>query len=401
MRSCGRCPAMSANASWKPFGIADERYDEPGGRRAVRVLHLRLGGRREQQDRAATWLRNAMIALGLLAAAAAVVSFEAQYRMVFAAKHVKAIAALEAGIPDVSAVVFAALGIALALQGKRALRPRALNVAAVATSIGMNYLAATAGWRDAAIWVMPSVAYAVASDTAIGVIRAYVLARQRQLAEDLADDETTPLAVVGGLLLWVLRLLLAPKSTLTGFRSWVVEEVKVAPGRRATRPGGSTNVAALPAAPTPGTATGPRSRKWPASWPPARALRGVPPGATCTAILTGGPRHERPGDAGRRIRIRGHARSPGAHRRHRAVRTSPAVGADRRRNRGRGAAAGLLVGVPGAAAAEGPGPVSAGPGPAAAVPGPWVGHGVRVVAAVGPAGGAAGQRAHPAGPVAG
>jgi hypothetical protein len=217
-------------------------------------LNVRLGGGREQKDRAATWLRNAMIALGLLAAAAAVVSFEAQYRMVFAAKHVKAIAALEAGIPDVSAVVFAALGIALALQGKRALRPRALNVAAVATSIGMNYLAATAGWRGAAIWVMPSVAYAVASDTAIGVIRAYVLARQRQLAEDLADDETTPLAVVGGLLLWFLRLFLAPRSTLTGFRSWVVEEVKVAPGRRAVPAGGRANVAALPAAPTPGSA---------------------------------------------------------------------------------------------------------------------------------------------------
>lgn len=245
---------MTADTRWRPFGISDEEYGEPDAHRGVRVLNLRLAGRRGQKDRAAAWLRNAMIALGLLAAAAAVVSFEAQYRMVFAAKHVRAIAALEAAIPDVSAVVFAALGIALALQGKRALRPRALNVAAVATSIGMNYLAAAAGWRGAAIWVMPSVAYAVASDTAIGVIRAYVIARQRQLAEDLADDETTPLAVLAGLLLWFLRLLLAPASTLTGFRSWVVEEVKVAPGRRAALPGGHTRVAALSAAPPPGSA---------------------------------------------------------------------------------------------------------------------------------------------------
>lgn len=244
----------ATDTKWEPFGIAGEHYGEPDRRRGVRILHLRLLGGRGQEDRAGTWLRNAMIALGLLAAAAAVVSFEAQYRMVFAAKHVKVIAALEAGIPDVSAVVFAALGIALALQGRRALRPRVLNVAAVATSIGMNYLAAAAGWRDAAIWVMPSVAYAVASDTAIGVIRAYVLARQRQLAEDLADDGTTPLAVLGGFLLWFLRLFLAPKSTLTGFRAWVVEEVKVAPGRRAARPGAGANVAALPAAPTPGSA---------------------------------------------------------------------------------------------------------------------------------------------------
>jgi hypothetical protein len=217
---------------WEPFGIADEHYGEPDPRSGVRVLNYRPGGRGrgEQKDRAATWLRNAMIALGLLAAAAAVVSFEAQYRMVYAAKHLKSIAALEAGIPDVSAVVFAALGIALALQGRRALRPRALNVAAVATSIGMNYLAAASGWRDAAIWVMPSIAYAVASDTAIGVIRAYVLARQEQLSEDLADDETTPLAVLGAVLLWLLRLTLAAPSTLAGFRAWAVDTCPVAPG---------------------------------------------------------------------------------------------------------------------------------------------------------------------------
>jgi hypothetical protein len=264
---------MSANARWQPFGIADERYGERGARHGVRVLNLRLGGGRVQGDRAVTWLRNAMVALGLLAGAAAVVSFQAQYRMVYAAKHVKAIAALEAGIPDVAAVVFAALGIALALQGKRALRPRALNVAAVATSIGMNYLAAEAGWRGAAIWVMPSVAYALTSDTAISVIRAYVIARQHQLDEDLADDETTPLAVVGGLLLWFLRLFLAPKSTLSGFRSWVVEEVKVAPGRRAVLPGDRTSVAALPAARTPGSAAASTPRAARAGRGPSKRAR--------------------------------------------------------------------------------------------------------------------------------
>ena len=68
------------------------------------------------------WLRAAMCALGVLAAAAAVVSFEAQYRMVFAAKDVAPIAALEAAIPDVAALVFASLGIALALHGRQAIR---------------------------------------------------------------------------------------------------------------------------------------------------------------------------------------------------------------------------------------------------------------------------------------
>jgi hypothetical protein len=173
-----------------------------------------------------------MFALAVLAAAAAVVSFSAQYRMVHAAKGTPAVAALEAAIPDVAALIFATLGIALALHGRRAVRARVLNVAAVGTSVAMNVLAAGRGWRDLAIWAMPPVAYALASDTAIGVVRAWTLARQRSLNQVLADDEATPLALLGGLLLWLLRLSIAPASTLAGFRAWVVEECPVAPGRR-------------------------------------------------------------------------------------------------------------------------------------------------------------------------
>jgi len=173
-----------------------------------------------------------MLALGVLAVAAAVVSYEAQYRMVFAAKDAAPVAALEAGIPDVAALVFATLGIALALHGKRAIRARVLNVAAVATSVTMNVLAARAGWKDLAIWAMPPVAYALASDTAIGVVRAWTVARLRALNSALAEDEATPLTIIGGMLLWSLRLVLAPVSTLAGFRGWVLDECPVAPGRR-------------------------------------------------------------------------------------------------------------------------------------------------------------------------
>jgi hypothetical protein len=102
------------------------------------------------------WLRGAMAALAVLAAGAAVVSWDAQYVMVYSARHAPAVAALEAGIPDAGALIFAALGIALALHGRRALRPRALNVACVAISLAMNAMAAGRGWRDMAIWVMPA-----------------------------------------------------------------------------------------------------------------------------------------------------------------------------------------------------------------------------------------------------
>ncbi len=194
--------------------------------------------------RSSLWLRNAAAGLGVLAAAAAAVSFTAQYRMADAARHLPVIAALEAAIPDAAALVFACLGIALALDGRRALRARAQNLAAVGPSVYMNAIAAAPGWRALAIWALPPVAYALASDTLIGVVRAWAIARHRQLATALAAEAPTPLATVGGLALWLLRLELAPASTLAGFRAWVLAECPVAPGRRArpvppekTRPG--------------------------------------------------------------------------------------------------------------------------------------------------------------------
>ena len=124
--------------------------------------------RGRDRDHSGIWLRNAAAGLCLLAAAAAVVSFTAQYRLIQATRRLAVVAGLEAAIPDAAALVFACLGIALALHGRRALRPRALNLAAVGTSVFMNAIAAAPGWRNLAIWAMPPVAYALASDTLIG-----------------------------------------------------------------------------------------------------------------------------------------------------------------------------------------------------------------------------------------
>ncbi len=187
-------------------------------------------------DRSGLWLRNAAAGLCLLAAAAAGVSFTAQYRMVDATRHLPVVAALEAAIPDAAALVFACLGIALALHGRRALRARALNLASGGARVFMNAIAAAPGWRNLAIWAMPPVAYAQASDTLIAVVRTSALARHQHLGTALAADQATPLTLLGGLILWLLRLSLAPASTLAGFRAWVLEQCPVAPGRRAARP---------------------------------------------------------------------------------------------------------------------------------------------------------------------
>jgi hypothetical protein len=178
---------------------------------------------------------NAAAGLCVLAAAAAAVSFIAQYRMAETARHLPVVAALEAAIPDAAALVFACLGIALALHGRRAIRARALNLVSVAASVFMNVIAAAPGWRNLAIWAMPPVAYALASDTLIAVVRT----RHQQTDAAAAAEVATPLAILGGLILWLLRLALAPVSTLAGFRVWVLEECPVAPGRRAGPPPGA------------------------------------------------------------------------------------------------------------------------------------------------------------------
>ena len=217
--------------TWEPFGIPDEAYTDATDGRGQKILNItwrRPNSEREartEHGQPGTWLRSAVVGLGVLAAAAAAVSFAAQYQLVFAAKGIAWASVLEAGIPDAGSMVFACLGIALALKGKRALRARGGNLACVGLSLTMNLLAATAGWRGVAIWVMPSAVYAFASDTLIGVIRAHVLASRGR-----RDDEKTALASLGAVLLWTLRLMLAAPSTLRGFRRWVVECSPVAPG---------------------------------------------------------------------------------------------------------------------------------------------------------------------------
>ena len=80
-------------------------------------------------------------------------------------------------------------------------------------------------------------------------------ARHLQPGTALAADAATPLTVLGGLARWLLRLALAPASTLAGFRAWVLEECPVAPGRRAAR------TTAPPAPDRPGRGRGTVPRK--------------------------------------------------------------------------------------------------------------------------------------------
>jgi len=215
------------------------------------------------------------VAVGLVAVAAAVVSYQAQWRLVYADKHQAGVSYLQAAIPDLGSLVFACFGIALALHGRRAIRARLLNLLCVGISLAMNAFAAAPGWRDLAIWVMPSAVYALASDTLIGVVRAYVIARQRQLGEALADDGIAPLQLAGAALLWLLRLALAPPSTLKGFHSWV----KSLPAAPPVRPGAEDGRPAV-------TGARPEPVKRPPARPAINAGRGARGGTKQDQFLT-------------------------------------------------------------------------------------------------------------------
>jgi hypothetical protein len=212
-----------------PAALLDRVAPEAAVVAASPVSASRPRNAKPGDDRPRVWLLIAAAGLCALAGAAAAVSYAAQYRLVYTARHLAVAAGLEAAIPDAAALVFACLGVALAMHGRHAIRARLLNAASAAASVFMNVIAAAPGWRDLAVWAMPPTAYALASDTLIGVVRTGVIARSQDAA-GLA--ETSLLTVTGGLVLWLLRLSMAPRSTLAGFRDWVIEECPVAPGRR-------------------------------------------------------------------------------------------------------------------------------------------------------------------------
>ena len=253
-------PQGAAIANASITALSQPRYAKPG------------------RDHPQIWLPVAAAGLCALAGAAATVSYAAQFQLAFAARHSALVAGLEAAIPDAAALVFACLGVALALHGSRAIRARLLNVASAGASVFMNMIAAAPGWRDLAVWTMPPAAYALASDTLIGVVRTGVAARHQ--AEAGSISELSVLAVARGIALWLLRLAVAPVSTMTGFRAWVIEECPVAPGRRAHHP---APVAVPPAG------TGPR--------PPAGKRA---PGRGRSSRNNGGPANRAATESGRR-----------------------------------------------------------------------------------------------------
>jgi hypothetical protein len=167
---------------------------------------------------------SATILLGLLAAGLFVVSLTAQYRYVFAVKHQSVPSAIEAIGLDAGMTVFSLLALGLAMAGQSARIERALIVVCAVASAGQNYAAAdVTSPRSVAAFVMPPLFLALVVDRVVAVVRRHVLGdAERSVWAAFGRGVAVMVKGLGLVLLYLLRLVLAPPSTGAGLRRVVL-----------------------------------------------------------------------------------------------------------------------------------------------------------------------------------
>lgn len=197
----------TANGGAEPFDWEATGRTDPSGRE-IKLL------RRDGKPRLGpAMLIGSGVLLLVLAVGMGYVSYKAQFTYIDAQKHDRTAATLEALGLDTAAVIFALVALALAMLGRAAITERGLNLACVAGSLVMNTLSADLGSPASIfVWSMPAMLYAAGSDRLIAAVR-------RQM---LGKDEGSPLKAARGLLLWTLRLIFGPITTIKGFRAWVL-----------------------------------------------------------------------------------------------------------------------------------------------------------------------------------
>jgi hypothetical protein len=237
--ACNDFRAASGLASWQT-GVPDLAEDDsvpprgPGlfavaranGEIAITNVRRLAGFDRAPGSRViafATWL------LVLLGAGLMYVSFDAQYKYIYTVKQVDVASAIEAAMLDAGMIILSALGIGLALAGKTSKTERLLIMVCAGLSAFMNYAAAdTASWRSVVAYVAAPVFLAVIVDRVISVIRRHVLPMDAESAwVPLGRGLAMAAKVLGLVLLYLLRLVLAPPSTSKGLRRLILNAAPV------------------------------------------------------------------------------------------------------------------------------------------------------------------------------
>ena len=172
---------------------------------------------------------SAAILLGLLAAALFVVTLNAQYKYVFAAKQQQIPSMIEAASLDLGLVIFTLLALGLAMAGQSARIERALIVVCAVGSAGQNYAAAdVTSPRSVAAYVVPSLFLALVVDRVVAVVRRHVLGDdERSVWATISHAAAAVAKAFGLVLLYVLRFVLAPLSTGAGLRQLILDAAPV------------------------------------------------------------------------------------------------------------------------------------------------------------------------------
>ena len=176
----------------------------------------------------ASWL------LALIGAGALYVSYTAQQKYVFAARHQDVASIIEAVLLDLLMIVFTLLALGLSRAGKSSRTERALILACAAASAYMNVSAAdTASPRSVAAYAVAPIALAVVVDRVVAVIRRHVLADEEASAWTAMGRALQAVSRLAGVAaLYPLRFVLAPPSTATGLRRMVLDAAPL-PGLQA------------------------------------------------------------------------------------------------------------------------------------------------------------------------
>ena len=219
-------PVSDTSIPRGPGLFAVERGDGAQSRTFITNIRRLAGSERPPGSvliTSATWL------LTLLDAGLLYVSFDAQYRYIFAVKNAKVPAMIEAAMLDAGMIILSALGIGLAMCGKTSKAERFLIMICSAASAGMNFAAANPGnWRSVIAYTAAPVFLAIITDRVISVIRRHVLPGDTESAWAWLGRATIAAARLAILAaLYLLRMVLAPTETARGLRQMVLDAAPV------------------------------------------------------------------------------------------------------------------------------------------------------------------------------
>lgn len=194
----------------RTFRLADGTASDPV------LTNIRMAGTSRKPGSILVNIATALLLI--LAIALYVVSINAQWRYVMDVKHNDAISWIEAASLDGGMAVFTLLALGLSRAGQAARIERLFIVACALGSAAMNYEAAsTADLKSGLAYTVPPLFLTAVVDRTVSVIRRHYL----------GDEAASAWSQIGRFVLYALRLLIAPPSTIAGLRRALLKRTPV------------------------------------------------------------------------------------------------------------------------------------------------------------------------------